>query len=182
MEPSHAGKLLVASPALHDPSFRRSIVLLTEHTDEGAMGLVLSRPSHVAVAEAAPPLAPLVEPGAVVYSGGPVQPDAVLVLADFEDAGASAGLVVGDVGFVRADADPAEAAGAVRRARVFAGYAGWGAGQLEAELAEPSWLVVSALAEDVFSPDADTLWRSVLRRQGRRYALLASMPPDPSLN
>ena len=180
--PWHAGSLLVASPALYDPNFRRSIVLLTEHSDEAAMGLVLSRPSPVSVVDAAPALASLVEPDAVVYAGGPVQPEAVLVLAEFEDPDASAGLIVGDVGFVRADADPALAAAAVRRARVFAGYAGWSGGQLEAELQEPSWLVVPALTTDVFEPDPDALWRTVLRRQGRRYVLLASMPPDPSLN
>ncbi|MFN2469164.1 MAG: YqgE/AlgH family protein, partial [Gaiellaceae bacterium] len=135
------GRLLVASPALFDPNFRRSVVLVTEHEAEGAMGLVLSRPAPATVAEAAPSLEPLVEPDAVVHVGGPVQPEAVLVLAEFEAPEDSAGLVLGDVGFVRGDFDPALAATSIRRARVFAGYAGWSAGQLEAELEEPSWLV-----------------------------------------
>jgi len=176
------GKLLVASPALHDPNFRRSIVLVTEHGLEGAMGLVLARAAPASVAEVAPALGPLVEPGALLYLGGPVQPEAVLVLAEFDRPEESAGLVLGDLGFVRGDADPVLAAGSIRRAQVFAGYAGWGAGQLESELAEPSWVVMAAEPDDVFARDVDTLWHAVLGRQGSRFALLASMPPDPSLN
>ena len=176
------GQLLIASPALFDPNFRRAVVLVTEHTDEGAMGLVLSRPTEAAVADAVPPLEGLVEPGACVYVGGPVQPTAVVVLADFGDPEEAAALVVGDVGFVRADVEPGALPTSTRRARVFAGYAGWGEGQLEDELEQESWILEPALPDDVFADDAEELWSSVLRRKGGQYAVVALMPPDPSVN
>jgi putative transcriptional regulator len=176
------GLLLVASPALLDPNFRRAVVLVTEHTDEGAMGLVLSRPTPARVADAARPLAALVEEGARVFVGGPVEPAAVVVLAEFEDPSEAAALVFEDVGFVSADVADGEELPAVRRARVFAGYAGWGPGQLEAELEEPSWILEPAVPEDVFGDEPEGLWSGVLRRKGGQFALLATMPPDPSVN
>jgi putative transcriptional regulator len=176
------GQLLIASPALRDHNFRRTVVLVAEHGEEGAMGVVLNRPSEAVAAEAAPALAELVEPGSFVHVGGPVEPQAVIVLAEFDDPDESASIVFGDVGFVRADADHDRLAGSTRRARLFAGYAGWAAGQLEAELAEDSWIVEDPLPEDVFSGSPDQLWSVVLRRKGGPYALVATMPPDPSLN
>ena len=175
------GQLLIASPALFDPNFRRAVILVTEHTDEGAMGLVLNRPSEAAVADAVPPLEDLVDAGACVSVGGPVQPSAVVVLAEFDDVEESAALVVEDVGVVRADVEPGALPVSTRRARVFAGYAGWGEGQLEEELEQESWILERAVPEDVFADEAD-LWSSVLRRKGGPYAVVASMPPDPSLN
>ena len=121
------GQLLLASPALFDPNFRRTVVLVTEHNDEGAAGLVLNRPSETAVADAVPDLLPLVDDDERVFVGGPVQEQAVLVLAEFDDPDDAAMLVVGDVGFVPGDGDFDVLAGATRRARVFAGYAGLGA-------------------------------------------------------
>jgi putative transcriptional regulator len=135
------GHLLVASPALLDPNFRRTVVLIVEHDDEGAVGLVLNRPSETAVAEAVPPLADIMDADDTVCVGGPVQPNAVCVLAEWEDAGVAGSIVFGDVGLMAAESDAEELAGATRRLRVFAGYAGWSAGQLEAELEEPSWIV-----------------------------------------
>jgi putative transcriptional regulator len=177
------GHLLIASPALLDPNFRRTVVLVTEHTDEGAMGLVLNRPSEVAVVDAIPHLATLVDEGTPVYLGGPVQPEAVVALAEFDDPSAAAALALGDrVGFLRPDADAEELETGVRRARVFAGYAGWGEGQLEAELDESAWIVEPAVPEDVFTGDPEGLWSSVLRRKGGTFVLLALMPVDPSLN
>jgi putative transcriptional regulator len=174
------GSLLVSSPALVDPNFRRTVVLVVHHDEEGAMGLVLSRPSKALAVEAVPTLEGLVEDDHVVYVGGPVQPDAFMVLAEFENVGEAAARVIDDVGFMPAEVEPADLS--IRRLRVFAGYAGWGEGQLEAELAEPSWIVVPADAEDVFAADPDELWRRVLRRKGGKYALIAAMPFDPSLN
>lgn len=176
------GQLLIASPALVDPNFRRTVVLVTEHTEEGAMGVVLNRATPVAVAEAVPHLGQLAEDGAVVHIGGPVQPEAVVALAEFEDPAASAAVAFDVVGYVRADAQPEELQGAVRRLRVFAGYSGWGGGQLESELAEAAWFVEPALVDDVFSPEPDGLWSRVLRRKGGPFAFLATMPPDPTLN
>ena len=130
-EESLKGMLLFSTPALFDPNFRRTVVLLGEHSDEGAMGLVLNRPSETTVGDAVPDLAAVAGFDAPVYVGGPVQPEAVLVLAEFDDASAAAGLVVGDVGFARADGDLDQLGAATCRARVFAGYSGWAPGQLE---------------------------------------------------
>jgi putative transcriptional regulator len=174
------GKLLVSSPSLHDPNFRRTVVLTTHHDDEGAMGLVLTRPSEIAIADAAPMLASLPGADGVVLVGGPVQPEAVVVLAELEEPDERVEPVVGLVGYLPGDAEPDELP--IARMRVFAGYSGWGPGQLEGELEEGSWIVVRAEPEDVFATDPDELWRTVLNRKGGKYTLIASMPFDPSLN
>jgi putative transcriptional regulator len=177
------GKLLLASPTMADPNFARSVVLIAEHTDEGAMGLVLNRPAETTVAEAVPDLAWLADDGANVYVGGPVAETAVIVLAEFERPELAGALVEDDLGFIGADADdPERLDGAIRRARVFAGHAGWGPGQLEDELAEEAWIVEPPQREEIFTVTPDELWAAVLKRKGHRYALLATMPPDPSLN
>jgi putative transcriptional regulator len=175
------GKLLIAAPSLLDPNFKRAVVLIAQHTDEGAMGLVLNRPSETTVLEAVPQLGELTGDDAAVWGGGPVEPSGVIVLAEFDEPDEAAELIFGDVGFMRADADPASVALATTRARVFAGYAGWSAGQLDAELEEESWIVADAVDDDVFN-EADDLWSVVLARKGGPYALLSRMPPDPSLN
>jgi putative transcriptional regulator len=174
------GHLLVSSPALVDPNFRRTVVLIAHHDEDGAMGLVLTRPSDLASVDAVPALDGM--PGAddVVYVGGPVQPEAFMVLAEFDDIDEAAAPIFDDVGFVPADAEPVDLS--IRRLRLFAGYAGWGAGQLEAELEEPSWIVVPALADDAFAEDPDLLWRVVLHRAGSEYSLMEHMPFDPGLN
>ena len=174
------GHLLVSSPALIDPNFRRTVVLVAHHDEDGAMGLVLSRPSEARVVEAVPALEGVAEDDDVIYVGGPVQPEAFMVLAEFDDVDDAAAAIIGNVGFMPAEAEPADLS--IRRLRVFAGYAGWGAGQLEAELEEPSWIVVQADPADPFADDPDELWRRVLRRKGGKYRLIASMPFDPSLN
>ncbi len=175
------GQLLIAAPSLVDPNFRRTVVLIAQHSEEGAMGLVLNRPADTSVAEAVPPLAELVGDDEPVWSGGPVEPGGVIVLGAFTEPDAPAEVVFGDVGFMAAEADPDEVAGTTRRARVFAGYAGWSAGQLEQELEEEAWFVEPAVEEDVFNA-SDDLWRDVLARKGGAYAVLSKMPPDPSLN
>ena len=176
------GKLLISSPAILDPNFRRTVLLLCEHNEEGAMGVVLNRPSETEVAEALPDLERLVTPGSPVYVGGPVQPTAVLVLAEFYEPEATGELVVGDVGFARGDGDFDLLGEATRRARVFVGYAGWGEGQLEAELEELSWLVEPAEGVDLFPAPGEDLFGSVLRRKGGAYRVLALMPDDPAAN
>jgi putative transcriptional regulator len=116
-----------------------------------------------------------------VYVGGPVDQGSVIVLAQFEDPDEAAATIFEDVGFVSGDADLDELPEAIRQARVFAGYAGWSAGQLDAELEADGWIVEPAITDDVFGP-SDELWSDVLRRKGGPYALLATMPPDPSMN
>lgn len=175
------GKLLIASPALTDPNFARSVVLITEHGPDGAMGIVLNRPSEVAVEEVAPELAEVAseEP---VFIGGPVQPQALVVLAEFSDIDAAAWAIVEDVGFVAAETEYSDLGEVVRRGRVYAGYSGWGSGQLEGELAEEAWIVEPPLPAELFPDDPETLWQDVLARKGGQFALLARMPEDPSLN
>jgi putative transcriptional regulator len=174
------GQLLVSSPALLDPNFRKTVVLIAHHDDEGAMGLVLSRPSDVPAVDAVPALDGL--PGAAdpVFVGGPVQPEAFMALAEFDDVDDAAAPIFGDVGFLPAEAEPDELS--IRRLRLFAGYAGWGPGQLEAELDEPSWIVVGAVTEDLFADDPEELWRTVLHRKGGPFSLMENMPFDPGLN
>jgi putative transcriptional regulator len=174
---SLAGQLLVSSPILFDPNFRRTVLLMTHHDEEGAMGLVLTRPLEIRVDDAVEELGDLPADD-VIYSGGPVQPEVLVVLVEFEEPQDSSP-IVGGVSFLPPDL-PAETP--ALRARVFAGYAGWGAGQLEEELAEQSWIVVPAEPDDVFYDDPDELWRAVLRRKGGKFALIATMPLDPRLN
>jgi putative transcriptional regulator len=176
------GNLLVASPSLADPNFRRTVVLIAEHSEEGAMGVVLNRESELEVVDAAPSLAQLVDPGERVHSGGPVQPTAVVIMAEFDDPDAAATIVIDDVGFVNAEADFDSLGDSVRRVRVFAGLAGWAPGQLESELERDDWIVEPAVADDVFHDDADALWSAVLERKGGHFTLVARMPDDPSLN
>jgi putative transcriptional regulator len=177
------GQLLLGSPSLVDPNFRRAVVLVGEHgEDEGALGVILNRPTGVTVAEAVPTLAALVPEDELVYAGGPVRPDSVLVLAEVDDPAAVDGLVVGDVGFLRGDTDLDELAAVTRRARIFAGYAGWSPGQLEAEVESDDWMLVDALPDDAFAPDTIDLWAEAVRRKGGPYRLVATMPDDPTLN
>jgi putative transcriptional regulator len=183
MPSSLRGKLLVAGPVLKDPNFERTVVLITEHSEEGAMGLVLNRASTSSVAEAVPELDWIAGAGEPVFVGGPVVPDGVIVLAEWDDPELAVVLVEPDLGFVPGDVDDTVAvAAAVRRARVYAGHAGWGPGQLEAELEEEAWIVEAPLREELFSAEPEGLWAAVLRRKGREFALLSTMPPDPSLN
>ena len=183
MAESLRGKLILASPVLRDPNFARTVVLIAEHNDDGAMGLVLNRPASSTVGEAVPDLSWLAGEEEPVYVGGPVAETAVIVLAEFERPELAGALVEGDLGFIGADADDAERLdGAIRRARVFAGHAGWGPGQLEGELDEEAWIVEPPLRDEIFTSEPEDLWAAVLRRKGSRYALLATMPPDPSVN
>lgn len=175
------GHLLVASPALLDPNFRRTVVLVTEHTDEGAAGLVLNRPSPVGVASAVPQLEDVVEDGEQVWVGGPVQPEAVLVLGEFFDPDDAAVPLFESLGFPSLE-EPEEIVLATTRRRVFAGYAGWGAGQLEEEIANEDWILEPAEIDDAFTAEPDELWRDVLRRKGGIYEIVARMPDDASLN
>jgi putative transcriptional regulator len=181
VEDSLRGKLLVASPALIDPNFARTVVLITEHNSEGAMGIILNRPSSTAVEAAVPELAEIAG-GEPVFVGGPVQPEALVLLAEFADLSAAAWIVVADVGLASADRELDELADAVRRGRVYAGYSGWGPGQLEMEMDEESWIVEPPIPSELFPEDPEHLWNNVLARKGGHYALIARMPDDPSMN
>jgi putative transcriptional regulator len=175
---SLVGSLLVATSVITDPNFRKAVVLVIEHGDEGALGVVLNRRAALPVEEAAPILAGLVEAGATLHLGGPVSPQAAIVLAELGSADLASTIVLGSIGVLRVDTpeEVAEAEGSVIRARVFAGYAGWGPGQLEGEVAESAWIVEPASAEDVFTEEPADLWASTLRRKGGNFKVLALMP------
>jgi putative transcriptional regulator len=175
------GHLLVAGPSLWDPTFRRTIVLVAHHDEEGAVGVVLNRVAPVTVAEAVPVLAELVPAGERLLLGGPVQPSAAVVIDDLEDPSRADLVAFDSVGVLPPNGDRSELAG-IRRARVFAGFAGWSPGQLDAELRDDAWAVERANADDVFAPDPDRLWDLVQRRRGPEGALLRHMPMDPSTN
>ena len=169
------GHLLIAAPSLFD-YFRRTVVLVLEHTEEGAMGVVLGRSSETRVADAVPVLAEL--PGAddLVYLGGPVSPQSVVALGDFGRPEEADTQVVGSLGTL----DPEAPNESLRRLRVFAGYAGWAPGQLDDELEEDAWIVQAAEPADPFR--SGDIWPEALGRKGGSYRLMATMPADPSLN
>jgi putative transcriptional regulator len=173
------GHLLVASPALTDPHFARTVVAIANHDAEGALGIVLNRPSDTGVAEAVPGLTDGADP---VYLGGPVRPTSIVVLAEFDDPTSAAYLVVDAIGLVSDETGLERLDETTHRRRVYAGYAGWGPGQLEAELERDDWIVEPAVAEDLFCEEPADLWGRVLERKGGQFRLLARMPPDPSLN
>lgn len=175
MEDSLRAHLLVAAPSLFD-YFRRTVVLVIEHSDEGAMGVVLNRSSETTVAEAVPTLAEHADDEELVHVGGPVAPEAVVALGEFEDPEEAGTPVIGSLGVV----DPDRPDASLRRLRVYAGYAGWAPGQLEDEIEQGAWIIESADPDDPFR-DGD-LWSDALQRKGGAYALLATMPADPSLN
>jgi putative transcriptional regulator len=175
MTTSLRGQLLIASPSLYD-YFRRAVVLVLEHNDDGAMGVILNRPSETLVAEAVPDLADLASRDELVRVGGPVGPQSVIALGDFEDPDEASTRVVGSVGVI----DPDDSSPALRKARIFAGYAGWAPEQLDSELEQDAWIVEPAEPGDPFY-DGD-LWPVALQRKGGSFSLLATMPADPSLN
>lgn len=186
-EQSLAGRLLVALPVLVDPNFARTVVLvLAADADDGAIGVVLNRPSQTDVGEPLPGWERLAASPGVVFVGGPVGATAAIGVARSTGLGSGDGWspVVGQLGTIDLGTDPDEVAssGVIDVVRVFSGYAGWGPGQLEEEIAEGAWLVVDAAPDDVLCADPDRLWRLVLRRQGGRVAWLANMPPDPRVN
>ena len=176
------GQLLVAGPSLLDPNFWRTVVLIVEHNDDGALGLVLNRPSETSVGEAVPQLATLLDPKEQLFIGGPVQPSAVIVLAEFEDPTDAALLAFDDVGILGTGPSEEELAAGVRAGRAFLGHAGWGPGQLDGELERGDWILEPAKLKDAFSTQARGLWSEVLTRKGGSYALVARMPADPSMN
>ena len=178
MSESVAGSLLVASPVLFDPNFARTVVLMLQHDADGSLGVVLNRPSDEPVERHLPEWVRRLEEPPVVFVGGPVEPAVAIgvIRADRPQEPTA----LSGVGLVDLGNDPAS--GAAGPVRVFSGYAGWGPGQLEAELTEGAWMVLEATTEDVFTPDPERLWGKVLRRQGGRLAMLATYPLDPSVN
>jgi putative transcriptional regulator len=183
------GRLLVATPLLVDPNFDRTVVLVLDHDGDGTLGVVVNRPTAVPVREVLPGWSELAEPLPMVFQGGPVALDSALGLAELRSvprpgSGEPLGWrrVHGDLGLVDLDIPPEVLAAEISAFRVYAGYAGWGSGQLERELDQGAWYVVDPAPGDAFTLDPDRTWRSVLRRQRGELALLSTFPEDPSLN
>ena len=196
MTESYTGRLLIASPHLADGNFDRTIVFMLQHEeDEGAVGVVLNRPTESVLDGPIEPWARLAAPPAVFFQGGPVGLSSAVGLGRVRagaspaspSEGADNGLdpwteIAPGIVALDLDSDVDEVAATVAEIRVFAGYAGWEEGQLEGEMAVGAWFVVDAHADDVFHPDPEQLWRAVLKRQRNDLVLLANYPPDPSLN
>ncbi|MGH3437060.1 MAG: YqgE/AlgH family protein [Sciscionella sp.] len=185
--PIEPGTLLVAAPSLLDENFRRTVVYLIEHQESGTLGVVLNRPSEVAVHDVLPSWGPHVSKPQAVFVGGPVEQKTAICLAALrtgQDSTTVYGVigVRGPVALVDLDADPEYLIEKVRGLRVFAGYAGWDAGQLDHEIERGDWFAVPALPSDVLSPSGQDLWGRVLRRQGMPMALLATHPGDVKVN
>ncbi|MEM8619598.1 MAG: YqgE/AlgH family protein [Actinomycetota bacterium] len=184
------GRLLLATPPLVDPNFDRTVIFMLEHHDDGAIGVVINRPSEESLDEPLDRWIELQSTPSSVFLGGPVEENALIALAEtaapIGDSGDGDGdalsPIVGRVASADLTADPALVADAVRGVRVFRGYAGWGPGQLDEEISSGAWLVLDSEPSDVFSAEPDQLWRTVLRRQPGRLAWLAEAPDDLSLN
>ena len=185
-----AGQLVVATPSLLDPNFERTVVLLLQaDAEDGALGLVLNRPTGTGVGEVLVDWAVLAAEPGVVFTGGPVQPNAAICLGHGRPGGSAVaafsvleGVPGTSIGTVDLDSPPEQLEAAVSEVRLFAGYAGWSAGQLEAEIEEGAWWVLDALPGDAFSREPEGLWAAVLKRQGAPIAFAASYPADPTLN
>jgi len=183
-----AGQLLVATPRLVDPNFERTVVLLLDHDESGTLGVVLNRPSPVPVGEILEGWQQLAAEPGVLFHGGPVGTDSALAVASIPAGHDPVEDPVGfrrlfdDTGIVDLDTPTELLDDAISRLRIFAGYAGWGDGQLVAEIEEGSWYVVPMEAGDVFGASPDGLWSRVLRRQPGELAWVSTRPADPSMN
>ncbi len=192
---SLVGHLLVATPAVEDPNFRRRVILVLDHGLQGALGVVIDRPGGVAVDQLLPRWHEVATPPAELFTGGPVSRNSLIGLvrlvsrqvAEEGSPGCPTGwrLLVDDdrpVGTVDLGADPTAFSDSLVGARLFSGYAGWDGGQLDDEISEGSWYVIRAEARDPISADPEGLWRRVLRRQGGALALVSGFPSDPTTN
>jgi putative transcriptional regulator len=187
---SLGGRLLVATPLLGDPNFRRTVILIVEdEPEEGTLGVVLNRPTEVEVGQVLEPWSDLVTGPSVVFKGGPVSPNSALALAlargEDEPLGwrsLDGSRLTSRIGLVDLEAPPELLADGITSLRVFAGYAGWGPGQLQAEIEEGAWYVLPGEPTDAFLAEPERLWQEVLRRQGGEFAIVATYPDDPMLN
>jgi putative transcriptional regulator len=184
------GRLLVATPLLGDPNFRRTVILIVEdEPEEGTLGVVLNRPTEVEVGQVLEPWSDLATGPSVVFKGGPVSPNSALALAlargEDEPLGwrsLDGSSLTARIGLVDLEAPPELLADGITSLRVFAGYAGWGPGQLQAEIEEGAWYVLPGEPTDAFLAEPERLWQEVLRRQGGEFAIVATYPDDPMLN
>ena len=175
------GNMLISGGGLYDPNFRHTVVLIGEHNEDGALGVVLNRALDVTVQDAVPVLGDLVAPGEWLYEGGPVRPSSPILLAEFLHPERADLSVFDAVGFLTGDVSP-EVRPDLVQARIYAGYSGWAPGQLEAELADDTWIVEPARVDDVFTDEPDLLWSRVLARKGPEFREISRTPYDPTMN
>ena len=179
-----AGCLLVATPLLEEPTFRRAVVYVVEHGEGGTLGVVLNDPLDTPLEDAVPGWQQSVAPPRVLFRGGPVEPASALALGRVAAGAASERWqpVTDEVALLDMSAGPLEMGPELLASRLFGGYGGWAAGQLEGEVAAGSWFVVDGEPGDPFTAEPERLWRAVLRRQPGELSLYASYPDDPRLN
>ena len=185
MTDSLAGKLLVSSLRITEPTFFRTVVLMCAHDEQGALGVVINRPmGGELVSSHLPAYGPFVREPGCLFSGGPVETTAALALARWKEPLdiPAPKFVVGRTGLLDLSKPVEEIGDGLAEVRVFAGYAGWSAGQLEGELEEEAWFVLDATNDDLFTREPATLWRDVLRRQQGKLAMFAYAPKDPGVN
>ena len=173
-----AGRLLIATPLIVLPPFERSVVFVSEHDDEGAIGVIVNAPSQLTVGEVLPELLDFASNPSVVHVGGPVQTDTAIVLARSSSGPFARDSAIECIGIVDPSAPPAD----TTALRVFAGYSGWDPDQLEAEIAEGSWWSIPTDPADLFTTDATGLWERSVRKLRGGAALYATYPADPLRN
>ena len=180
-----AGELPVASAGVEDEYWAQTVILLLDTDDGGALGVILNHHALTPLDEVLPQWTDLVTPPQILFAGGPMSTDGAVCLArlahsDEEPPGWRR--IVGDLGLLHLDTPVELAMGAYEDLRIFAGYAGWEPGQLEAEIVRGDWHRVPLRDEDVFAADQDGLWRRVLRRQGGDLAWFSTWVADPESN
>jgi putative transcriptional regulator len=179
----HTGSLLVAMPVLDDPAFARAVVLLIDHDEDGALGIVLNRASEVPVSEATDALIDLIPAPGVLFGGGPVEPNALVAIGHAVDGvGQVDTTIAKGLRLVDLDQDPVLAGVELSQVRLFAGYAGWAPGQLEHEVWHGAWIGRRHRTVRRVHPEPENLWREVLARQPGTLRLLADYPVDVTLN
>lgn len=180
---SLCGQLLLATPAIEEGPFHRTVVFLLNHDDDGALGVILNRPLPSDVEDILPSWAGSVAAPECLFDGGPVGVDSALGVAlvrgDAEPEGWKR--MAGKVGLINLDNDP-PGGDSFAGVRVFAGYAGWSEGQLEGEIDEGSWIVVPARDDDLLTPVPEGLWHLVMRRQEGDLRFWSTFPEDPGAN
>jgi putative transcriptional regulator len=178
------GQLLVATPGLHDANFDRTVVLVLEHSDESSLGVILTRPTNHQVADALPNWEHAIASPAVLFSGGPVDPSAMLALGRCTPHPSTEGIIpVGDdVASVDLSIESPALVAAVHDLRLFGGYAGWGSGQLADEVNAGAWLVCAREPQDVFCSAPDRLWADAMARAHGALETISAAAPQPWLN
>jgi putative transcriptional regulator len=182
--PLEPGTLLISAPMMQDPNFRRTVVLICEHQPgEGTFGLTLNRELDLQLGDA---LDDFVAYNPSLYLGGPVQRETLHYLHtrpdDIPGGVPLPGNVVWGGNFEAVQQLARSGDASADDLRFFLGYAGWGPGQLEAELDEEAWIPAAQAPDLLFDTEPDALWRTLLRRMGGEYAVLANFPDDPRMN